>query len=256
MGSSTRGRHMRPAGMLMLAALCLLALGGMHARAEDATEGEAGSDYASQFEGEDDKPKKVTAHPDADERRADEVRVGVGGPPADADLIRTPRRAAPRAVPHGPPRVSSSSDDLFFGWSTGHVGSTSLSTSSAYASSATRSMRSFAFRFEFLRRSRFDISRLFIKANGTVAHQTDTAALSGQRALADAAREPARRAHRCNRDGRRGRAAGRAGHGEGEGCTSGQAQWQEVASLLRRASRHSPGRAGSCGHVGSIRSKK
>mmetsp|Transcript_43766 Transcript_43766/g.101172 ORF Transcript_43766/g.101172 Transcript_43766/m.101172 type:complete len:268 (-) Transcript_43766:188-991(-) len=64
MGSSTRGRHMRPAGMLMLAALCLLALGGMHARAEDATEGEAGSDYASQFEGEDDKPKKVTAHPD------------------------------------------------------------------------------------------------------------------------------------------------------------------------------------------------
>eukprot|EP00302_Diacronema_sp_CCMP2436_P011941 CAMPEP_0179861180 /NCGR_PEP_ID=MMETSP0982-20121206/14098_1 /TAXON_ID=483367 /ORGANISM="non described non described, Strain CCMP 2436" /LENGTH=238 /DNA_ID=CAMNT_0021748653 /DNA_START=32 /DNA_END=744 /DNA_ORIENTATION=+ len=168
------GKPRTPGRQAVLTALCLLALGSLHAWAEDAAEGKAGNDHASQFGGEDDKPKKVTAHPDADERRADEVRVGVGGPPADADLIRTPRRAAPRAVPHGPPRVSSSSDDLFFGWSTGHVGSTSLSTSSAYASSATRSMRSFAFRFEFLRRSRFDISRLFIKANGTVAHQTDT----------------------------------------------------------------------------------
>jgi len=94
-------------------------------------------------------------------------------PPADADLVRPPRRAAPRAVPHGPPRVSSSSDDLFFGWSTGHVGSTSLSTSRAYASSATRSMRSFAFRFEILRRNKGS-ARFFIEANGTVAYQTDT----------------------------------------------------------------------------------
>jgi hypothetical protein len=56
-------RHASTMRVLLLVALSLLALG--QAQADDAEEGaEAGSDYASQFEGEDSGPKKVTAHPD------------------------------------------------------------------------------------------------------------------------------------------------------------------------------------------------